>query len=122
MLDVLQDECVLQRVAIAGDALRTQCRAALSRYDCVGDVRGVGLANGIELVTDGISKFPDATLAGMVKMGLRRRNVLVGCTGPRDNVIKIRPPLAFTEAEVPLFVNAFVAALEEALAERCEAK
>ena len=122
MLDVLQDEGVLQRVAIAGNALRAQCRAALARFDCVGDVRGVGLANGIELVIDGVSKQPDAVLAGMVKMGLRRRNVLVGCTGPRDNVIKIRPPLAFTEAEVPLFVDAFVGALEEALAARRGAK
>jgi len=38
----------------------------------------------------------------------------VGTTGPHCNVIKVRPPLAFSENEVPVFVEAFLGAVEEA--------
>ena len=51
--------------------------------------------------------------AAWVKNGLRRRGVLVGCTGPNDCVLKVRPPLAFTVFEVPIFVAALEAALED---------
>ena len=118
VLDVLEDEGVLARTVKAGEALRAQCRRATADIDCVGDVRGVGLANGIELVTDRASKRPDPSRAAWVKNGLRRRGVLVGCTGPHDNVLKIRPPLAFTAAEVPTFVAALVAALNDPMPAR----
>jgi len=39
--------------------------------------------------------------------------VLVGTSGPFENVLKVRPPLAFTTAEVPLFVAALVETLAE---------
>ena len=75
----------------------------------IGDVRGMGLANGIEIVTDRASKAPDAAAADQER---RRHGVLVGTTG-RGNVLKVRPPLAFTEAEVPVFIAALVASLRE---------
>ena len=81
--------------------------------DVVGDVRGVGLATGVEIVTDRASKCPDPARASWIKEGLRRRGVLVGTTGPMENVLKVRPPLAFTIEEVPLFVTALVAAIRE---------
>lgn len=116
VLDVLEDERVLPRTAAAGRALRAAVSAAAARFPCVGHVRGVGLANAVELVADRATKAPDGALAGRVKAALRARGVLVGTTGEHDNILKIRPPLAFTEAEVPLFVEALVGALEEATA------
>jgi 4-aminobutyrate aminotransferase-like enzyme len=44
---------------------------------------------------------------------LRARGVLVGTTGKHANVLKVRPPLAFTEDLVPVFVEALVAVLGE---------
>ena len=46
-----------------------------------------------------------------IKEGLRDRGVLVGTTGTAGNILKVRPPLAFTQAEVPIFTEA----LEDAL-------
>jgi 4-aminobutyrate aminotransferase-like enzyme/Ser/Thr protein kinase RdoA (MazF antagonist) len=111
VLDVLDDERVLDRVASAGEVLRQATRAATADDDRVGDVRGVGLANGIEIVTDRASLTPDAATAAAVRNGLRARGVLVGTTGPNRNVLKVRPPLAFTTDEVPVFVDALVATL-----------
>ncbi len=118
VLDVLEDEAVLPRVLIAGDTLRQATRdaAAAAGLDCVGDVRGRGLATGIEIVTDGVTKDPNAELCSAIKNALKRRGVLVGTAGPHCNVLKVRPPLAFTAAEVPVFVDAFVGAVQDALA------
>jgi 4-aminobutyrate aminotransferase-like enzyme/Ser/Thr protein kinase RdoA (MazF antagonist) len=113
VLDVLEDERVLPRVRAAGAELRAAVRAATSQFGCVGDVRGVGLAIAIEIVTDRASKRPDPTGAAAVKDALRRRGVLVGTTGRAGNVLKVRPPLAFTADLVPAFTGALTASLDD---------
>jgi 4-aminobutyrate aminotransferase-like enzyme len=69
-------------------------------------VRGIGLANAVELVGAEGSHEPDPELAERVANGLRERGVLVGTTGRAGNSLKVRPPLAFTAAEVPVLVTA----------------
>jgi len=113
VLDVLDDERVLPRVVVAGHALRAALREVAADHPVIGDIRGVGLANGIEIVVPDGSTTPDAERAGAIKDGLRRHGVLVGTTGPAGNVLKVRPPLAFTEAEVPVFADALQRTLVE---------
>ncbi|MDR2987619.1 MAG: aminotransferase class III-fold pyridoxal phosphate-dependent enzyme, partial [Nocardiopsaceae bacterium] len=113
VLDVLEDERVLPRVEAAGAELRAAIRAATSQFGCVGDVRGVGLAIAIEIVTDRASKRPDPAGASAVKDALRRHGVLVGTTGRAGNVLKVRPPLAFTADLVPAFTAALTASLDD---------
>jgi 4-aminobutyrate aminotransferase-like enzyme/Ser/Thr protein kinase RdoA (MazF antagonist) len=115
VLDVLADERVLPRVQAAGEAMRGAVREVTTGFDQVGDVRGVGLANAIELVTDRESRCPDPVAATQIKDALRRHGVLVGTTGKAGNVLKVRPPLAFTAAHVPVFVQALAASLREGL-------
>lgn len=112
VLDVLEDERVLARTKTAGEALRAAVRDVATRHPAIGDVRGMGLANGVELVRDPSSKEPDAARTAAVRDGLRERGVLVGTTGAAGNILKVRPPLAFTTDEVPVFT----AALEDTLA------
>lgn len=113
VLDVLDDERVLPRVVRAGEALRAAVREVTADTDWVGDVRGIGLANGIEIVTDRASRTPDRERAVALRNAMKRHGVLVGATGPHVNVIKIRPPLAFTEWEVPILVAALQASIRE---------
>ena len=49
---------------------------------------------------------PDPALASAVKNAMRERGVLVGSTGPQDNVLKVRPPLVFGEEHIPRVVEA----------------
>ena len=100
VLDVLQDTHVLARTAHAGEALRAAMSATTAAAALPSHVRGVGLMNCLELVTDHESQRPDSQLASCLKNALRRRGVLVGTTGQHSNMLKIRPPLAFTAAEV----------------------
>lgn len=112
VLDVLRDERVLPRVVAAGDALRAAACQVATDHECIGDVRGMGLANAIEIVRDRTSKQPDAPTTEAIKNGLRERGVLVGTTGTAGNILKIRPTLAFTAAEVPVFAAALRSTLE----------
>jgi 4-aminobutyrate aminotransferase-like enzyme len=113
VLDVIEDEGVLGRVIETAGALRDALVDVAARHRAVGDVRGVGLAWGIELVSDPSTREPDGRRASAVRDGLRRRGVLVGTTGRHGNVIKIRPPLAFTSAHVPTLAEALAASLTE---------
>ena len=78
----------------------------------IGDVRGAGLAVGVEIVHPGGTR-PDRATAVAVRDGMRARGVLVGTTGRTGNVLKVRPPLAFTDRELPVFVDALDSALAE---------
>jgi 4-aminobutyrate aminotransferase-like enzyme/Ser/Thr protein kinase RdoA (MazF antagonist) len=108
VLDVLDDERVLPRVAQTGESLRDAIRSVTGGDPRVCDVRGIGLAIGVE-VTDG-------TTARAIKEGLRQHGVLIGTCGRDGNVLKIRPPLAFTTAEVPVFTSALQETLIRAAA------
>jgi 4-aminobutyrate aminotransferase-like enzyme len=67
------------------------------------DVRGRGLAVGVELM--------DRQTAAAIREGMRERGVLIGTSGRDGNVLKVRPPLAFTIDDVPTFIEAFEATL-----------
>jgi 4-aminobutyrate aminotransferase-like enzyme/Ser/Thr protein kinase RdoA (MazF antagonist) len=111
VLDVIDDERVLARVHATSLCLRTALTDLASAHDAVGDVRVIGLACGVELVTDRASRTPDGARARAVRDRLRHRGVLIGTTGRDGNILKIRPPLAFTAAHVPVLVDALANAL-----------
>jgi 4-aminobutyrate aminotransferase-like enzyme/Ser/Thr protein kinase RdoA (MazF antagonist) len=104
VLDVIEDERVLDRTERAGHALREAIREIAARHPgLITEVRGVGLAIGVE--------SPDTATTGAIKEGLRERGVLVGTSGRAGNVLKVRPPLAFTTAEVSIVADALDATL-----------
>ncbi|HWT92982.1 MAG TPA: aminotransferase class III-fold pyridoxal phosphate-dependent enzyme [Solirubrobacteraceae bacterium] len=111
VLDVIEDERVLDRVQRTSAALRAALADVAQRHPGIGDVRGIGLAWGIELVLDPVAKEPDAARARAVRDAMRHEGVLVGTTGPAGNVLKIRPPLALTPAHVPTLAGALDAAM-----------
>ena len=103
VLQVIDDERVLARTTLAGAALRDALRAASAGDPRIVEVRGLGLAIGVQC--------RDAVTATAIKEGLRQRGVLIGTTGRAGDVLKVRPPLAFTPDEVPILAQAFAATL-----------
>jgi len=100
VLDVIRDEHIVERAAQTGLLLRAEVEALGE-----GPVRGEGLLIGLQL------ESPDR--ARTVVERLRHAGVLIGRTGPDDDVLKIRPPLAFRDEHVPLFVEPLRRALRE---------
>ena len=111
VLDVIEDERVLDRVRRTGRALQAALTDLAGADPGVGDVRGVGLAWGVELVGDSVTREPDGPRAARVRDLMRHLGVLIGTTGRHGNVLKIRPPLAFDESHVPTLVRALGDAL-----------
>ena len=109
VLDVIEDERLVERAGRVGPALRAGLGDVAGLHPAIGDVRGLGLLTGVELVD--AAGAPDPVLASAVKNGLRERGVLVGSTGPNDNVLKVRPPLVFGEEHIPIVLDALDAAL-----------
>ena len=81
----------LDNVVELGDYFRAGLTKIQEKHPTVGDVRGIGLMNAIELVKDG--RDPDGDRATAVINHLKENNILVMPCGPAKNVIRIIPPL-----------------------------
>jgi 4-aminobutyrate aminotransferase-like enzyme len=112
VLTVIRDENLQERARIVGGKLRDALAPLMEKYDEVGDIRGCGQFTGFELV-DPVSLEPATELSLNVIEGLRDRGVLTSVAGAGSNVLKFRPPLAFSEGDVSWLVNA----LDESIAE-----
>jgi 4-aminobutyrate aminotransferase-like enzyme/Ser/Thr protein kinase RdoA (MazF antagonist) len=113
VLDVIADERVLDRVRGSGRALRDALAGLADAHPAIGHVRGAGLACGVEIVSDRARRTPDGGRARAVRDRLRHHGVLIGTSGRAGNILKLRPPLAFTAAHVPTLVSALDTALAE---------
>jgi 4-aminobutyrate aminotransferase-like enzyme len=113
VLDVIADERLQQRAEQVGHRLRDGLDALRVRAPLVGDVRGLGLFVGVELVTDRDRRTPAPDHAAYVAERLCERGILLGVDGPQHNVLKIKPPLVFS----PDDADRLVAELEAVLAE-----
>jgi 4-aminobutyrate aminotransferase-like enzyme len=105
VLKVLQRDHLLENATKVGAHLRTELRALARKHESIGDVRGAGLYLSVEFVTERKSRDPDSAKAAAVIDGLRERGVLVGGTGPRASMLKIRPPLVFSRENADLLVS-----------------
>ena len=79
---------------------------------CVGDVRGLGLMAGVELVSDRARKTPAADVASAIQARLLEEGFLAGVGGYYGNVLRVQPPLVIEDADL----DRAVAALDRALA------
>jgi 4-aminobutyrate aminotransferase-like enzyme/Ser/Thr protein kinase RdoA (MazF antagonist) len=108
VLDVIERERLAERADRVGAYLRARLAEVASSHRVIREVRGPGLFVGVELDCDATER---EGIGRAVANGLRQRGVLVGATGPRLNVIKIRPPLVFSERHADRLVAALDATL-----------
>ncbi|MBI1951470.1 MAG: aspartate aminotransferase family protein [Acidobacteria bacterium] len=114
-LRVIQRQKLADNARALGERLHAGLRDLQRRYTVIGDVRGLGLMQGCELVKD--HKTPDPQSVGRILEGTRRRGVLIGKGGLWGNVLRIAPPLTVTGAQI----DELVAALDASFAELPEA-
>ena len=112
VLDVVEREGILQNVHDVGAYLGRGLNNLASRYELIGDVRGKGLFYGLEIVSDRDTLEPAKEEALRIREYLRENGVLLSVTGPKDNVIKIRPPMVFSKSNTDLLLEKLDQALE----------
>jgi len=96
-IGVLRDEGLADRSAALGTRVLESVSTALAVEQHVGEVRGLGLFIGIEIVSDRDTRAPDATRAAAIRRTAFERGVLLGGGGHHENVIKLCPPLTIDE-------------------------
>ena len=105
VLDVIRDEELQQNALAVGDYLKDVLNQLKSRHSLIGDVRGQGLFVGIELVRDRQTRAPADREAARLIEQMRERGVLLSTDGPFHNVIKIKPPIAFSRRDADELIS-----------------
>ncbi len=105
VLTAIESEDLIGNAARVGLHLQTRLRDLARGTPLIGDVRGRGLFIGVELLTDDAARRPATATTTAVVNGLRRRGVLIGASGPAGNVLKIRPPLVFSQADADFLID-----------------
>lgn len=99
-IDVMQQENLPTHVAVVGAQLRTGLEKLQDKYPVIGDVRGMGLMQGIEMVVDRETKEPARAAIAHLFEETRTLGLLIGKGGLYGNVVRVTPPLTATADDV----------------------
>ncbi|WP_299030859.1 aminotransferase class III-fold pyridoxal phosphate-dependent enzyme [uncultured Sulfitobacter sp.] len=102
VLDIVDDEGLQENARLIGNELMTGLKTLETKYACVGDVRGMGLFLGVELIHPDGSEATE--ICSYIKNRMRDHRILIGSEGPKDNILKIRPPLTIEAADVAMII------------------
>lgn len=99
--------------AEVGAHLKAGLEKLKEKYECIGDVRGMGLMLGVEFVTDKASRKPDAALRDRIEMACFERGLIIlGCG---TSTIRWSPPLILTKENADVALEIFEAAIAASL-------
>jgi 4-aminobutyrate aminotransferase len=115
-LKVFQKERLAERSADKGRHLLERLRGLADRHPLIGEVRGLGLMIGIELVSDRTRKTPAAEAAGRVQDLMLEDGFLIGVGGYYGNVLRVQPPLVISDEDLERTLQALDRALARAAA------
>lgn len=105
VLDVIATDQLQERARVVGEHLRAGLRGLQTRHAIVGDVRGLGLFIGVELVRGRELLTPAGAEASYIAERMKDHGILIGTDGPFHNVLKIKPPLAFGQDDADHLVT-----------------
>ncbi|MBK8048476.1 MAG: aminotransferase class III-fold pyridoxal phosphate-dependent enzyme [Anaerolineales bacterium] len=113
VLDVIEQEQLQANALDVGDYLMARLRELMSVQPIIGDVRGLGLYIGVELVLDRETQAPAGEHASYIANRMRELGVLISTDGPFHNVLKIKPPIVFSRANADHLVDNLALVLGE---------
>ena len=99
-IEVIEEENLLENVDRVGAYFRRKLVHLQEKHPLIGDVRGMGLMQGLELVKDRKSKEPAPQETNQFMERCRANGLLIGKGGLFGNVIRLSPPLNIGEADV----------------------
>jgi alanine-glyoxylate transaminase/(R)-3-amino-2-methylpropionate-pyruvate transaminase len=114
VIDVIENEKLADNAKKVGSRLKANLEKTGAKSDKVGEVRGMGLMLGVELVKSKKTKEPAPELALAVVEKMKDLGVLVGKGGLEGNTVRIKPPLCVTESNVDRVADVFEQALKDA--------
>ncbi len=113
VLDVIEKENLQENAHIVGGYLKEGLVNLKEKHPLIGDVRGIGLFLGIELVKEGDTIPPAADEARYIVNRMRELGVLLSVDGTKNNVLKIKPPIVFSKEDADLLITCLDRVLSE---------
>ena len=105
MLKVIEDEKLQENAFQVGEYLIDQLNDLKQRHNIIGDVRGRGLFLGLELIKDHEKLTPASLEAEKIANDMKDHGILISTDGPDHNVLKIKPPMVFTNGNADQLVG-----------------
>jgi 4-aminobutyrate aminotransferase len=105
----LLENGLVKNSAEVGDYLKSGLERLKAKYDCIGDVRGLGLMIGVEIVTDRKTNQPDAELRDRIEVASFERGLILLGAGP--NTIRWSPPLILSKENADVALEIFEQAI-----------
>jgi 4-aminobutyrate aminotransferase-like enzyme len=113
VLDVIEQEALQANALDVGAYLMAGLRDLQRRHPLIGDVRGLGLYIGVELVLDPETMEPAGDHASYISNRMRDYGVLISTDGPFHNVLKLKPPIIFSRSDADHLVWALGEVLQD---------
>jgi 4-aminobutyrate aminotransferase-like enzyme/Ser/Thr protein kinase RdoA (MazF antagonist) len=113
VLDVIENEDLQKNAHRAGKRLLHGLEGLKENHPLIGDVRGLGLYVGVELVTDRQTLAPATAHADYIINRMKDHGILISTDGPLHNVLKMKPPIVFTEQNADEVIQALGKVLSE---------
>jgi len=99
-IEVMEEEKLLENAHTVGTYFRSKLDSLKEKYSLIGDVRGMGLMQALELVKDRQTKEPAPEATVQLMERARENGLLIGKGGLYGNVIRLAPPLNIAKADV----------------------
>src|SRR5699024_12365259 len=104
-LSIIENDYLIDNSKTMGEYFTNQLKNLQKRYEFIGDVRGKGLALGVELVKDRHTKVPAAQETAAVCYRSYELGLLVYYVGINNNVMEITPPLTISKTEIDTAIS-----------------
>jgi 4-aminobutyrate aminotransferase len=105
VIEFIEENRLLDHAGETGAYLRSRLEELKEKHPLIGDVRGLGLMQALELVRDRQTKEPAPEQTMEVMEAARHNRILIGKGGLYGNVLRITPPLNVSRADVDEFVR-----------------
>jgi 4-aminobutyrate aminotransferase-like enzyme len=105
VIDFIEEQNLLANCTDTGGYLRSGLEDLRDKHPLIGDVRGMGLLQAIELVEDRKTKGPAAAQTAMLMEAARENRILIGKGGMFGNVIRLSPPMNINRSDVDQFIG-----------------
>src|SRR5271163_1705993 len=121
VIDFIEDQKLSINAAEVGAYLRDKLMALKEKHALIGDVRGMGLLQALELVEDRETKKPATAQTAALLEASRENRILIGKGGMAGNVLRISPPLNITKTDVDEFARRLDASFTKVSAQQAVA-
>jgi 4-aminobutyrate aminotransferase-like enzyme len=105
VIDFIEEQKLMDNCTETGGYLRGSLEELKDKHEIIGDVRGMGLMQAIELVEDRKTKTPAAAQTAQLLEATREHGLLVGKGGLYSNVIRVTPPMNIGRSDVDNFIQ-----------------